>query len=296
MTVDEPPRAVLGRPVRAVRPSSGGYTKGWRGVVTLDDGSTAFVKAATDEATNALRREAGILRWLEAAGSARIGPHLLDFEDGVAATLVVEDLSQAIWPPPYPADTGPLFDALHALGKVEAPPDLTPLETWAEGESSRWEQIAADPSAFLDLNVCSAGWLDSSLPALIEAERRVDLRGTSLVHNDVYSGNVCFVGARAIFVDWATAARGNSDLDIAFAIVSVLAEGGHLPERRLLNDEGAWAARLAGHNAVEAAASLPKWADPGSTLRQDQLVDLRAALPWAARAIGLDPTLGREVG
>jgi hypothetical protein len=93
-----------------------------------------------------------------------------------------------------------------------------------------------------------------------------------------------------VFVDWGTAARGNHELDVAFAVLSVLAEGGRLPAgRALLADEGAWAARLAGHNAVEAPAPLPHWADPSSTLRQDQLGDLRVALAWAAQALGLEP-------
>ena len=140
--------------------------------------------------------------------------------------LVLEDLSDAHWPPPYPADTSALFDTLQELGRVEAPSELQALEDWDDGSSSRWQRVADDPAAFLHLGVCSAEWLDRNVGALIAAERRVDLRGSSLVHNDVYSGNVCFVGSRAVLIDWATAARGNPDLDVAFAIVSVLVEGG----------------------------------------------------------------------
>lgn len=127
-----------------------------------------------------------------------------------------------------------------------------------------------------------------NVAALIDAEQRVDLRGTKLVHNDVHSGNVCFPPGRAVLTDLATAAQGNPELDVAFAIVSVMVEGALLPDRSLLTDEGAWAARLAGHNAIEASSPLPAWAEPGSTLRHDQLKDLRVALPWAARAIGLE--------
>jgi hypothetical protein len=152
--------------------------------------------------------------------------------------------------------------------------------------------VAADPALFLGLEVCSESWLRRNMSALIKAEGRVDMRGTKLVHNDVYSGNVCFRDGRAVLTDWATAARGNPDLDVAFAIVSVLAEGGRLPVRQLLADEGPWAARLAGHNAVEASSPLPAWAEPNSTLREDQLNDLRAALPWAARVNGLEEPRG----
>lgn len=257
--------------------------------MTLDDGRQVFVKTAAGDAAGALRHEARVLTWLEHQGQSDLGPRLLDFTDGERATLVVEDLSAAHWPPPYPADTDPLFAALDELAKVDAPADLDALETWGAGDGSKWAGVAADPASFLRLGVCSAAWLERNVGALIEAERRVDLRGDALVHNDVYSGNVCFIGDRAILVDWATTVRGNPALDVAFAIVSVLAEGGRLPSRRLLLDEGPWAARLAGHNAVEASAPLPDWADPTSTLREDQLTDLRVALLWAVRLLGLEP-------
>lgn len=282
-----PPARILGRSVVAARPASGGYTRAWRGRVTLDDGRHVFVKSAAGDAAAALRHEAHVLKWLADQGRSDLGARLLDFTDGDTATLVIEDLSKAIWPPPYPADTSRLFAALDELATVDAPADLDTLESWGAGEGSMWARVAADPAAFLRLGVCSPAWLERNLGALIESERLVDLRGDSLVHNDVYSGNVCFVGDRAVLTDWATAARGNPDLDVAFAIVSVLAEEGRLPARQLLADEGAWAARLAGHNAVEASSPLPDWAEPNSTLRQDQLGDLRVALAWTARALEL---------
>jgi hypothetical protein len=282
-----PPATVLGQRVVQARRSGGGYTRGWRGVVTLADGGSAFVKTAAGENARSLRREGKVLRWLEESNQGEIGPRLLEFKDGDGAMLVIEDLSESHWPPPWPVDTMPLFDALAALARVDAPADLDKLEDWDDGSASRWARVAADPARFLALETCSSAWLDENLQSLMDAEQRIDQRGTKLVHNDVYSGNVCFRDGRAVLTDWATAARGNPDLDVAFAIVSVLAEGGRLPERPLLADEGAWAARLAGHNAVEASSPLPPWAEPNSTLREDQLNDLRAALPWAARALGL---------
>jgi hypothetical protein len=284
-----PRRVVLGRGVLAAQRSAGGYTAGWRGVVTLDDGQSVFVKTAAGLDGGPIRREAKVLASLQEQGHVGIGPRLLDFVDGDGPTLVLEDLSAAYWPPPYPADTDPLFATLSRLGQIEGGADLEGLEAWAEGQASRWALVAENPTAFLKLGVCEPDWLDRNVASLIDAERRIDLRGGSLVHNDVHSGNVCFVGDRALLLDWATAARGNPDLDVAFAVVSVLAEGGQLPKRQLLADEAAWAARLAGHNAVEASSPLPEWASPGSSLRQDQLTDLRVALPWAARVIGLEP-------
>ena len=197
------------------------------------------------------------------------------------------------WPPPYPADTAPLFDALAELGQVEAPPGLRrPRGRGPTGGVLALGAIAADPSAFLP---------SASAPLAGSTPRR----GPDCAPS---SGSTCagpagpqrrlqrkrvLLGCRAVLVDWATAARGNPDLDVAFAIVSVLAEGGALPARPLLADEGAWAARLAGHNAVEASRRCRAWADPNSTLRMDQLSDLRVALPGRRATIGLRiPTLG----
>ncbi|CAN5621047.1 hypothetical protein BH23CHL7_BH23CHL7_16540 [soil metagenome] len=284
-----PPTVLMGRSVVHARAATSGHTSAWSGRVTLDDGRRVFVKAARGDAATPLRREALVLEHLDRLATAPFAARLLEWRDGDPATLVTENLSAAHWPPPYPHDTGPLFEALDQLAVVDPPAGLTPLEEWASDPTPRWTMVAGDPAPFLRLGVCSPAWLERNISALITAESRIDLRGDRLVHNDIYSGNVCFVAERAVLIDWGAAARGNPELDVAFAVLSVMAEGGRLPERELLRDEGAWAARLAGHNAVEAAAPLPGWADPSSTLRQDQLADIRVALPWAARALGLEP-------
>lgn len=280
------PDRILGRRVVDAEATAAGHTTAWRGRVTLEDGRIVFVKWAKAAAAAALRREAIVL---EALHGAAFAARLLDWQDAEQATLVIEDLRAALWPPPYPVDTNPLFDALDQLAAAAAPLALTASEDWNAGRHSHWSLVAAEPEPFLRLHVCSSAWLERNVDALLAAESRIDPRGDALVHNDIYSGNLCFAGRRAVLVDWGTAVRGNHELDVAFAVLSVLAEGGQLPTRTLLADEGAWAARLAGHNAVEAPAPLPAWAAPASTLRQEQLVDLRAALAWAARALGLEP-------
>jgi aminoglycoside phosphotransferase (APT) family kinase protein len=280
-----PPARILGRRVVGAEAAAGGHTTAWRGRLTLEDGRTVFVKSAKAEAAAPLRREAMVLQVLDGAPFAA---RLLEWRDGEDATLVIEDLSGAHWPPPYPVDTAPLFDALDQLAAISVPDGLSPSEDWNARAQSRWSCVAAEPKPLLSLQVCSPAWLEQNIDALVAAESRIDLRGDALVHNDVYSGNLCFTGRRCVLVDWGTAVRGNHELDVAFAVLSVLAEGGLLPRRALLADEGAWAARLAGHNALEAPAPLPNWAAPDSTLRQDQLGDLRIALTWAARALGLE--------
>lgn len=48
-------------------------------------------------------------------------------------------------------------------------------------------------------------------------------------------------------------------------------------------------AAFAGHFAVEAAAPLPAWADPASTLREDMQGDLAHALRWLVELLDLPP-------
>ena len=103
------------------------------------------------------------------------------------------------------------------------------------------------------------------------AEAEAVLDGTDLLHLDVRSDNLCFVGSRAVLVDWNWACRGNGLVDLAGWVPSLHAEGGPLPEsclagpagaggaaQRLLGEErrqaprGAWCARERG--AADAAA------------------------------------------
>jgi hypothetical protein len=124
------------------------------------------------------------------------------------------------------------------------------------------------------------------LPTLIAAEHDAVDVGDELVHNDVYSGNVAFVGDRAVLVDWGAAAKGSRWVDVSFAILSVRVEGGNLPPVDLPN-EGAHAASIAGHFALEAPKPPPDWTPPDSTLREDMIGDLKHALRWAAEALEL---------
>lgn len=153
---------------------------------------------------------------------------------------------------------------------------------------SRWERVAADPEPFLALGLCTREWLEGALDSLAAAEAQATFEGDELVHNDVYSGNVCFTHGNAVLVDWGAAVRGSRWIDLAFAVLSIRVEGGELPVLEFPS-EGAFSAALAGHLAVEAHAPLPEWAEPGSTLREDMAGDLAHALSWAAERLDLPP-------
>jgi len=272
--------ALLGDAPRAWVSRAGGHTRAGKALATMSTGSSVFVKWSLVPGQTALRDEIRVLSAVRGSFLPRVVAWSLD-----PAILVLEDLSGARWPPPYPADCGPLWEALAIKGQAEPPPGLPQLEDWP-GSRDRWRRVLEDPGPFLELGVVTDRWLSSSADDLIAAEDSVRLAGTQLVHNDVFSANVVFDGDRALLVDWATAAVGNAELDAAAAVLSLRVDGGPTVHPPLQNEPG-FAALLAGHNALEAPAPLPTWAHPGSTLRSEQLGDLRHALAWAAECLGL---------
>jgi hypothetical protein len=273
--------AVGNTPIAWERLRSGGYTRSraWR-VATAD--GLVFAKEADDEGSlHMLRREAVVY------GDVRrqFLPAFVGFGDrGDRALLAIEYLDDVHWPPPYPTDVTPLFDALDLVAASNPPSELPAQGPW----SSRWERLAADPAPLLGLGLCSRAWLESSIGVLIQAERNAVFEGDELVHNDIYSGNVGFTSRGAVLVDWGAAVRGSKWIDTALAMHSVRVEGGAAPPLDFPG-EPAFAAAFAGHFAVEAPAPLPDWAEPGSTLREDMAGDLAHALRWAAELLDLPP-------
>lgn len=274
-------RALGCEPIAWEPVNTGGYTRsqGWR-VTTRDE--AVFAKEAEDAGSlHMLQREAVVYQNV----TGTFLPAYVGFADsGERALLAIEYLDDAHWPPPYPADITPLFDALELVAASHPPSELPAQGPWA----SRWERVAADPESFLGLGLCSRKWLDCSIGQLIAAESRAIFTGDELVHNDIYSGNVGFTAHGAMLVDWGAAARGSRWIDTVLAVLSIRVEGGTPPQLDVPG-EAALAAAFAGHFAVEAPAPLPDWAEPGSTLREDMAGDLAHALRWAAELLELPP-------
>ena len=273
-------RAAVSEGVLAWEPlDTGGYTRSQAWRVETEAGPV-FVKQADDEGSlHMLRRERAVYR--SVAGSFL--PGFVGFADSDDhGLLAIELLEDASWPPPYPDDVGPLFEALELVAGASPPPELPVYGPWR----SRWERVADDPEPFLRLGLRSREWLEAAIDMLIEAEARAAFEGDELVHNDVYSGNVGFAKRGAVLVDWGAAMRGSRWIDVAFALLSVRAEGGTIP-RVDFPFEAHFAAALAGHLAAEAPAPLPAWAEPGSTLRQDMAADLAHALDWVGELLDL---------
>jgi hypothetical protein len=272
----------LGRRPTSFRPVAGGYTVALRFVVTLDDDTSAFVKVAADDSTAGfLRAEHVVYRSVRTP----FLPRLLAFaDDGSRPILVIEDLSHARWPPPWRAgDVDRVRAALKAIAATPPPPELPSLE--ALGQLLRgWERVAEDPRPFLGLRLASAAWLERALPVLRAAEDRAVLDGPALLHSDVRSDNLCFVGDRAVLVDWNWACRGNPATDLAFWAPSLAAEGGPAPEETApgLRFEPAL---VSGYFAAQAGlvAGTPSLV----RVRALQRLQLVHALPWASRVLGL---------
>ena len=91
-----------------------------------------------------------------------------------------------------------------------------------------------------------------------------------------------------LVIDWNFTCRGNGLLDLAFWLPSLHAEGGPEPERALPDAPG-WAALIAEFFACR--AGLPT-IPTAPRVREVQLAQLRTALPWAVRALGLPPLDG----
>lgn len=260
--------------VVAMRRVHRGYTPAERWIVRTATGA-AFAKVATTPYTAAaLRAEQRVY----ASISADWMPAFLGFDaHPERPILLLEDLSAAHWPPPWrPGDVERVRDALADVARTRC--DAPPLD---RAELRGWADVARDPAPFASLGLCTAAWLDRALPALVRAEQQTPLEGDDLLHNDVRSDNLALLPDRVVFVDWNFASRGPAALDRAAWAPSLRLEGGPPPEAA---DADAYAVVIAGFFA--ARAGLPPIPD-APRVRPFQLQQLRVALPWACRVLGL---------
>ena len=283
------PRAIaiaselLGSPVISHTTASGGYTHAFRAVAQTSDGRSAFIKAATDDATASwLRLEHQ--RYTELSGTGFM-PQCVGWRDGPRPVLVLADYSHGHWPPPWrPGDVELVLAALEELGRVDASEAVPSLEAFP-GLFESWEVVAADPAPFLSLGVVEPVWLDRYLDVLVEAAASVPFGGDAVVHLDIRSDNLVFVDGRALLIDWNWARRGNPLIDKAFWLPSLHAEGGPAPDV-LMPDAPGYAALVSGFFAAK--AGMPVAPPRTAAIRDIQIAQLMTSLPWACRALGLE--------
>lgn len=270
--------------VRSLRKvQSGGWGVSFHARAELADGRTVFVKAGSEEVTSGFVRDE---QRFYSSVQGPFMPRLIGLDEEDPPLLVIEDLSEARWPPPWDDDAIAAVRATLVEVWATPPPDwLPPATDEAEWLLGGWADIERDPEPFLSVDVCSPNWLEGALPTLREAAETAPIAGNSLLHLDVRSDNICLAERGAVLVDWNLAHIGNPDLDLAAWLPSLEAEGGPQPEA-LLPDAAHFAALLAGFFGSRVGLPPPPTAP---RVREVQLAQLRTALPWAARALGLAP-------
>jgi hypothetical protein len=276
-------RRLLGGRVVDARAVRGGYTPALRWVAVLVDGRSVFVKQAVGQAVvQRLRREHYVYEHL----GGRWHPHLLGFEDGEQPLLILEDLSDCVWPPPWNSQrVEAVRSALGDIHKHAPPPDLDAASSFGFAEDG-WPEVARDPKAFLDLGLCSRQWLEAALPEFLAAADPRLMEGNALCHLDVRSDNLCFrADGQAVLIDWDCAGIGNPEFDLAFWLPSLHLEGGP-PPHEVADCAPGVVAIVAGFVASQAGLPTIPFA-PG--VRGVQLKQLKVALPWLARVFGLRP-------
>jgi hypothetical protein len=279
-----PIESTLGKRVVNLHPIGRGYSPAQRMVVSFADGSSLFAKRGTSPLTvEWLRQEKRIYETLTGSFMA----HYLGWIESETPILLLEDLSHAHWPPPWHEEQiRQVVDTLpHLWGSsLSDIPKLVDLTDSYNG----WIQVANDPTPFLSLGIASASWLDVALPILLAIDGAQVVAGESLLHLDLRSDNICILDGRVILVDWNLVCLGNPDFDLGFWLPSLETEGGPPPES-VLPGAGDIAALVSGFFA--ARAGLPAIPD-APDVRRIQRVQLKSALPWAARALDLPPLDG----
>jgi hypothetical protein len=165
----------LGQPLARWQPVTRGYTVATRWLVTCADGSSAFVKGATDALTATwLRMEYSVYTHVQAS----FLPTLRAWDDdGVYPMLVLEDLSGAVWQAPWTmARIMQVLDTLQQVAATTPPGTLPSLEA-RRPMLSGWAHVAQDSAAFLGLRLCSAAWLSHVLGTLMDARGTRTTRG-----------------------------------------------------------------------------------------------------------------------
>lgn len=275
-------------PIVGWRPITRGYTPALRGIATLSDGSTAFVKLATNALTDQwLRAEH---RVYSALPDAPFRPAVRAWRPDPVPALALTDLSAARWPPAWrPGDVDAVMATLDTVHGLDLPglPDIS-LEL-----AGGWAAVADDPAPFLALGLVSPAWLSASLPELCAADASVSLAGDTVLHSDVRSDNLCLRRSGVCcLIDWNHTSRGAAWVDAAFWSASLRAEGGPPPES-LLGQVPGQAAVVSGYFAARAGLPIIPQAP---RVRAVQLQQLSSALPWVIRALSLPTADGPQAG
>jgi|KBSMisStaDraftv2_1062788.scaffolds.fasta_scaffold159824_2 hypothetical protein len=271
---------LLGKRIASAQKVKTGYSATERWLVSTQSSLRYFVKiGATLPSADAIRHEAWVYEHLQLACM----PLVVSWQDDeVAPMLVLEDLSDLEWPPPWSERT--IAAALETIEQIHT--SRGALRSYEERNGTEWDwwrAIEREPEAFLRLDMVSREWLQDSLPALLESAGSVSPAGDRVVHCDLRSDNFCFSAKETRLVDWSLACLGNPKLDLGLFLPGLAADQGPSPEEILPREPGI-ASWVAGFFAWHASKPFIPSA-PG--VREMQRTLLRKALPWAISELNL---------
>jgi hypothetical protein len=225
-----------GSPVTRAVSQGGGFTPGFASVLTCEDGSRHFVKAASTAAQRmfaaSYREEARKLRALPDGIPA---PRLLWSEDDDWVVLGLEYVeARAPRRPWRKADLDACLDALETVATVltPVPPDLD-LDPFAD-DLGTWPAFWDHVRATRDLPHADEA-------AALAAGFAEVVGGETLVHTDVRDDNVLLTtDGRALFCDWNWPCAGADWLDSLVMLIGPRGDGldveSVIAERPLLRD------------------------------------------------------------
>lgn len=199
-----------------------------RWVVEFSDGSSVFVKAATNEYTkNWLVNEHDALK----VAGPRFAPKIIAWLEAEYPILVTEDMSAGYWPAGTgevhwrPGDMQAVIATLEQLRAV-APVDGLPL---VPHPPQVWDALLANPELARS-GLCTPGWIELNGPEILAAEQVPIEPGRCLVHGDVRSDNLCIYPDGGVrFADWAQAGIGHPYHDLVTLLPTLRLEDGPRP-------------------------------------------------------------------
>jgi hypothetical protein len=290
--------SLLGKTAAAWRAPEFGMSGADLLIVDFSDGSAAFAKGATSEATAEwLRNEHRILDHLRGTG---LSPEVLGWQDDSTGQplLVTEDLSAAYWPAAgavhpsggtstvwRPGDIDVLFRTLDRLRRAPLPAELPRTPSWPDPQ---WPRVIELADRLVDLGVVVPGWLEANAQTLIAVDAEADTAlelGAHLVHGDFRSDNLCILGGagerEVRAVDWSHAGAGHESHDLVQLLPTLHLEGGR-PPWQVCTGPAPLIARLAGPSLQRACVSeQPDW------LRRVFVALASINLTWLAAVLGL---------
>jgi hypothetical protein len=225
-----------GAPVVSARSQGGGFTPGFASVLTCDDGSRHFVKAASTAAqrmfARSYREEA---RKLLALPDTVPAPRLRWFEDADWVVLGLEYVeARAPRRPWRDTDLHRCLDALEVVAEALTPaPETLELDTFAD-------ELASWP-AFWDHGRATRDLPHADEAAALAASFADVVSGDTVVHTDIRDDNVLLTpDGRALFCDWNWPVVGADWLDSLILLIGPRGDGveveGVISSRALLRD------------------------------------------------------------